>query len=125
MTKSELACKLLVEDNGLNCAGSVVAAYTEELGITLNEAKKITSLFGKGMCESNQTCGALTGAFIVYGLLKGGNGGPTDFPIGKKLASDFNSKLKSLACDDLLEEGTPCTSEVTCAVDLLELELSK
>lgn len=55
-------------DSGFNCAQSVLSAFAEDLDLERELAQRITSGFGSGMGRLQQTCGAVTGAFIVMGM---------------------------------------------------------
>ena len=59
---------------GYNCAQSVVMAFAGEG----NSAARSASAFGGGMGRMQQTCGAVTGAYIVFGLTHGTAGLPTE-----------------------------------------------
>jgi C_GCAxxG_C_C family probable redox protein len=59
---------LLSFNSGLNCAQSVLSAYTEELKIDPEIALGISCGFGGGMGRLQETCGAATGAFMVLGI---------------------------------------------------------
>jgi C_GCAxxG_C_C family probable redox protein len=52
----------------LNCAQSVMMAYTEELKIDPEIALSVSCGFGGGMGRLQETCGAVTGAFMVLGI---------------------------------------------------------
>lgn len=54
--------------SGYNCAQAVLSAYTEELNFDENYAFQISSGFGGGMGRLQLTCGAVTGAFMVFGI---------------------------------------------------------
>jgi C_GCAxxG_C_C family probable redox protein len=54
--------------SGLNCAQSVVTAYSEELNFDKNLALSISCGFGGGMGRLQETCGAVTGSFMVLGI---------------------------------------------------------
>jgi len=51
----------------LNCAQSVLLSYANELNLDTMTALKIASGFGGGMAMA-ETCGAVTGAYMVLGL---------------------------------------------------------
>lgn len=59
---------LLAFRNGLNCAQAVVSAYTEELKFDPGLALSLSCGFGGGMGRLQLTCGAVTGAFMVFGI---------------------------------------------------------
>ena len=54
----------------LHCSQSVLAAFSEECGITDETAFRLGSCFGSGMRRGN-VCGACTGALMVLGLMYG------------------------------------------------------
>ena len=58
--------------SGYNCSQAVFGAYADELGIDFDTAVKISSSFGGGMGRMREVCGALTGSFMVLGMLEGG-----------------------------------------------------
>lgn len=51
-----------------NCAQSVLIPFAQEMGMTEEQAYKLGSNFGSGM-RHGSTCGAVTGALMVLGLL--------------------------------------------------------
>jgi C_GCAxxG_C_C family probable redox protein len=53
---------------GLNCAQAVLTAYSDELGIDKNLALTISCGFGAGMGRLQETCGAVTGSYMVMGI---------------------------------------------------------
>ena len=54
----------------LHCSQSILAAFSEECGITEEQAFRLGSCFGSGMRKGN-VCGACTGALMVLGLIYG------------------------------------------------------
>lgn len=56
---------------GFNCAQSVFAAFTVDLGLERDAALRIASAFGGGIGRTGQTCGAVTGALMALGLRYG------------------------------------------------------
>ena len=65
-TKAEKAIGFFNAD--LNCAQSVLTAYAEELDIDPELALSVSCGFGGGMGRLQETCGAVTGAFMVLGI---------------------------------------------------------
>lgn len=55
-----------------NCAQSVTLAFADECGISEEKARQVSALFGSGM-KMAATCGAITGALMVIGMLGGGD----------------------------------------------------
>lgn len=64
-------------DEGYACSQSVLLAYADRLDLDERTAKLISSSFGGGMGRLRQTCGAVTGGFMVLGLACG-NEQPND-----------------------------------------------
>jgi len=114
---------LIAFRSGLNCSQAVVTAYSEELGFDQNMASAISTGFGGGMGRLQATCGAVTGSFMVLGMVN-----------SKKFADNnarkeetysmirkFNDKFKTihgatdcktlLKCDLNTEEGQRLVKE--------------
>lgn len=53
---------------GLSCSQAILLVYGKRYGIDENTATKIARSFGGGMARTCQTCGAVTGAYMVLGL---------------------------------------------------------
>lgn len=94
--------------SGYNCSQAVFGAYAEELGLSLDTALKISSSFGGGMGRLREVCGALTGAFMVLGMLEG-DYEPRDnkskaehYKNVQELAEEFRSQNGSIICRELL-----------------------
>jgi C_GCAxxG_C_C family probable redox protein len=58
-------------NKGFNCAQSVLAAKSNLTGLSVTDSLKIATGFGAGMAKMQQTCGAVTGAYMVIGALHG------------------------------------------------------
>ena len=80
MTKKELAVKYF--SGGYNCAQSVVLAFCDELGLTLEQAAIMSEGFGGGMGRTRSVCGAVSGMVMLAGLKK-----------SKGQAGDMNTRL--------------------------------
>jgi C_GCAxxG_C_C family probable redox protein len=85
-----------------NCAQTVFSLFAPELGIDEKTAMKIASGFGGGMACA-ETCGAVTGAYMVIGMKHGhATANPDDKTRTKMLVKKFNTKFKeahgSLIC---------------------------
>ena len=97
----------LVDDqfSKFNCAQTVFSLFATELGIDEKTALKIASGFGGGMACA-ETCGAVTGAYMVIGMKHGhSTSNPDDKARTKMLVRQFNEKFKqehgSLICKQL------------------------
>lgn len=56
---------------GFMCSQAVLSTYAEQLGLDRKDALKVSAAFGGGMGRMGETCGAVTGAFMVIGLKYG------------------------------------------------------
>lgn len=65
MEKSDIAVESFKK--GFNCAQAVFSTYSEEFGIDEKTAKRISTAFGGGIVMQQQTCGAVSGAFMLIG----------------------------------------------------------
>jgi C_GCAxxG_C_C family probable redox protein len=70
MPRSENARLNMVESK-MNCAQSVLTAFSDGLGLDRMTALKLARGFGGGMGRTGKTCGAVTGAYMVIGLSEG------------------------------------------------------
>ena len=95
-------------NNGFNCSQAVFAAFSPELGIPENIAYKIACPFGAGMGRMQETCGAVTGAFMVIGLKHGKSNSEEDhlkqlsYDLVNKFTEMFQSRNKTIKCRDLI-----------------------
>lgn len=102
---------------GLNCAQAVLTSYSDVLGFDDALALNISSGFGGGMGRLQETCGAVTGSYMVLGI---NNGKKYSENVQKKevtykMIQRFSEKFKTingstdcrslLKCDLRTEEG--------------------
>lgn len=94
-------------NNGFNCSQAVLSSYSEQFGLDCDRAFKIATGFGGGM-RMSETCGAVTGAFMVLGL-KYGNTTAQDQQAKEKtyeMILEFTNRFKvrngSVVCRELL-----------------------
>ncbi|MFW5755261.1 MAG: C-GCAxxG-C-C family protein [Tangfeifania sp.] len=88
-----------------NCAQTVFSLFAEDLGLDEKTALKISSGFGGGMACA-ETCGAVTGSYMVIGMKHGHDSSDPDAKTKTKQAiQKFNEKFKqehdSLICKKL------------------------
>ena len=93
--------------DGFNCSQAVLSAYAGEFGLDDDTALKIASGFGGGMGRMADTCGAVTGAFMVLGLQYGQASSDREAKEGiyariREFADRFQARNGSLVCRDLL-----------------------
>ena len=130
--------------SNFNCAQTVFSLFAPELGIDEKAALKISSGFGGGMTCA-ETCGAVTGSYMVLGMKHGHSTSDSDEKANTKLRiQKFNEKFiakhGSLICKKLLDsdistiEGlasarkknlfkTKCPSFIKSACEILESDL--
>ena len=106
----------LAEQNfeaGYNCAQSVLLAFSDLTGLDDKTALAISSSFGAGMGRLREVCGAVSGMFMVAGLLYGGKASQEEkaahYERLQLLAARFREKNGSSLCRELLA-GVPVTS---------------
>ena len=106
MERSEHARELFL--SGYNCAQSVLLSFADELKFSKELAQKIAAGFGGGMGKQQETCGAVTGAIMVLGLLKGEHVNNNDelksesYGSVKELSRSFIAEYKTTQCKDLI-----------------------
>lgn len=95
--------------NGYNCAQAVFAAYHEECGLSERDALRLASGFGGGIGGMRGICGAVSGAVMAFGMLRGYDGAG-DMDIKKQLykteqdfVEAFKNRFTETHCGKLLE----------------------
>jgi len=100
---------------GFSCSQAVLVAFAPQFGMDRDLALKVSGAFGAGMGRMGDTCGAVTGAFMVIGLLHGRTKAEDQetkekaYALVAELADQFRQRNGSLACRELLgcDLGTP------------------
>ncbi len=106
MDKADCAASSFKE--GFNCSQSVLSTYSKLFGLNHEVALKIAQAFGGGMARMGQTCGAVTGAFMVIGLKHGKvkaedeEAKEKSYKIVREFVKRFKSLHGSIMCKDLL-----------------------
>ncbi|MBV2119869.1 MAG: C-GCAxxG-C-C family protein [Candidatus Thiodiazotropha sp. (ex Ctena orbiculata)] len=89
---------------GYTCAESVLRAVSEEYGIEM-EHPHVAMGFGGGMGFMGEFCGAMTGAVMAIGLVKGQGQNPEDLqktmPLVQELRRRFETEMKTSRCREL------------------------
>jgi len=107
--KTELASKY--HERGFGCAQAVLAAFSEDFGLSEEAALRISTGFGSGMGRLCEVCGALTGAFMVIGLKHGkvisdgtkyGTNTETTYRLVAEVAEKFRERNRSIYCRELI-----------------------
>lgn len=104
MTKEEIKTLFM---QGIDCSQVVTGAFAEKMGMTEEQARKVSSCFGGGMM-CGETCGAVTGALMVIGMVYGhsreGDQSQKEIMAAKtgEFKKLFGEKYSSCICRELL-----------------------
>jgi C_GCAxxG_C_C family probable redox protein len=103
--------------SGLNCAQAVLTAYADDLNINSDLAVNISCGFGGGMGRLQETCGAVTGSYMVLGIFNGNkySDNKDKKEVTYSMIQKFSERFKSfngttdckslIKCDLKTEEG--------------------
>ena len=95
--------------NGYNCAQAVAVAFSDVTGMDQQTAAKLAAPFGGGMGRMREVCGAVSGMYMVLGLLYGYENSDADskkkelYQQVQQLAEKFREENGSIICRELLE----------------------
>ena len=118
-----------LHENGCNCAQAVMLAFADKLDIDEELLHKMSEGFGAGMGTMNGTCGALSVAIMLAGLIN--SDGDVSHPASKGSTYGLNRKLYlaftektggASICRDLKGVDTgkvlyPCAACIAAGVD--------
>ena len=106
--------KIAIEkhDLGYNCAQSVALTYADFVDMAPEHLFKITEGFGLGGGNMQGTCGAISGAIALIGLLN--SCGDLEHPstkaqtyaLGREILERFKAQNGSILCHELKGAGT-------------------
>ena len=94
---------------GYNCSQSIVLTFADILPLDSDTLSRMASSFGGGMGRLREVCGAVSGMFMVAGLLYGYEGPETGqvkaehYARIQDLAHRFEEKHRSIVCREMLE----------------------
>jgi C_GCAxxG_C_C family probable redox protein len=106
MSKAENATATFAK--GFNCSQAILSSFGEEYGLDPVMACRVAAAFGGGMGHMGETCGAVTGAFMVIGLKYGltvADGSQSHweaFSAVQDFVAQFKSRHGTIVCRDLL-----------------------
>lgn len=140
MTRAEMAKENFI--SGYNCSQSVVLAFSDLTGVDKDTLLKLSSPFGGGMGRMREVCGAVSGMYIVLGLLEGYSDNKAYeqkkelYKTVQELAERFKVENGSIICREVLKNPSsspeptirdenfykerPCVKMVMTAADILE-----
>ena len=107
MNRGTQAAELFLQ--GYNCAQAIAVAFSDVTGLDRDFSARMASSFGGGMGRLREVCGAVSGMFMVAGLLYGYDS--TDDDMAKKahyslvqdLAGQFKAENGSIICREILK----------------------
>lgn len=114
---SKIAAELFC--NGCNCSQAVLVAFAEDCGMDKVTAMKLSSSFGGGMGRLREVCGAVSGMFMVAGLLEGyvtedgKEKKDAHYALIQELAKEFTDIHGTYICKNLLGSLGKSTSPVS------------
>ncbi|WP_196591530.1 C-GCAxxG-C-C family protein [Pectinatus frisingensis] len=94
-------------NKGYNCAQAVACAFVDKVDMDEKSLFRVSEAFGFGMGDSYGTCGALSGAAIIIGLLNssGNLDGPYSkadtYGIVRRISQLFREKNSTTICRKL------------------------
>ena len=96
---------------GYTCAQAVFCAFAPEMGVDEQTALALTSSFGGGMGKLRLVCGALSGAFMVLGVLYGdylpgdNEGKSRHYERVRFIGKEFEKRNGSMICAEILAQN--------------------
>ena len=93
---------------GFVCSQALFSTYASLFGIDRETALKVADPFGGGMARMGETCGAVTGAFMVIGLKQGrtvvedSQSHEDLYNLVNEFVRRFITRNKSIICRELL-----------------------
>lgn len=114
--------------NGYNCAQAVTCVFADKVDVDITTLFRMTEAFGLGMGDMENTCGAITGANVITGLINssGDVGIPTkgsSYKLANHMSKAFRAKNGSTLCKELkgVDTGTPLRSCHGCIEDMVRI----
>ena len=68
MIQSKIDSAVACFNVGFNCSQAIFSTYCEKAGVDKKTALQVACGLGAGMGRQQETCGAVTGAYLVLGL---------------------------------------------------------
>jgi C_GCAxxG_C_C family probable redox protein len=106
MTKSDDANRCFM--SRFTCSAAVFSAFSEDLGLDPDTAKKIACGFGAGISRIGNICGVVSGGIMViglkYGKTRAGDDDATEKTraLTRQFIQEFTAKNGSINCTALL-----------------------
>ena len=122
---------LSLHSQGYNCCQSVCMAYADKLNMDKDILFKLSEGFGAGMGNLQGTCGALTAATMIAGLVNSGGINAErrtktkTYRLAAEINKEFAEKAGSMYCKDIKGVGTgkvlrSCDGCIEDACDIID-----
>ena len=128
--ESRIALTAEKHAQGYNCAQAVACAFCDQVDLEEDQLFKVMEGFGAGMGGMHGTCGAISGAVAIVGLMNSkGNSQVKSkvdtYQTSKKIVSGFEEKNGASICGELKGIQTKkvlrsCDGCIQDAAELLE-----
>ena len=106
---NRVECAVFCFKERFNCSQALLlSTYGAQFGLNREMASKVSGAFGGGMGRMGETCGAVTGAFMVIGLRYGKTRMEDErakeetYRLVKEFVDRFKSRSESIICRELL-----------------------
>ena len=106
MNRKEKAAEYFI--SGFNCAQSVLAVFKDIIDVPEEQLLKLSCGFGAGMGRMQNTCGAVTGAFMVIGSRYGKSraddqeSAEKTYSMVRQFIEEFEKIHETIQCRELL-----------------------
>ncbi len=114
--------------SGYNCAQAVACTFAADLGFDEETVFRLTEAFGLGMGGMQCTCGAVSGAVMLAGMINsdpaaGGKTKASTYSMAREIPARFRNKNQSVICEDLkgVNTGKVLRSCPGCIEDAVEI----
>ena len=126
--ESRIEAALERHHKGFNCSQSVACTYCDLLGYKEEDVFVLSEALGFGMGNMQGTCGALSGAMLLLGMMNSKGLGQTaskrsSYALGRQLGEAFRAKNGATICRELkgVETGKVLRSCDGCVEDACRL----
>jgi C_GCAxxG_C_C family probable redox protein len=105
---NKVECTVACFNEGFSCSQALLSTYGTEYGLDRETALRVAGGFGAGMGRMGEVCGAVTGAFMVIGLVHGKTRAEDEaakeraYQLVREFADAFKSRNGSVLCRELL-----------------------
>jgi len=105
-------------ESGFNCCQSVLSTFATEFNLDSDISLRLATGFTAGMAYQGKTCGAVLGAYMIIGLLKGSTYPADEYSreVTYGLIKEFNTEFirlnNSIECKELLKKDVSKPDEL-------------